>query len=182
MPARDKLVVITRKTALEELVERFNTRDQARFYIEHMGGDFASYQAAHDAYRAAVELLRETLPRGVRTQWIERAFLPTFTFGDSDVVVVLGQDGLVVNTAKYLEGQPVVALNPDPARIDGVLLPFDVRDAGRAIALGLDEGGRESWCNVTMAQAELNDGQRLLAVNDLFVGARTHVSARYRLR
>ena len=33
-----------------------------------------------------------------------------------------------------------------------------------------------------MAQAELNDGQRLLAVNDLFIGARTHVSARYRLR
>ena len=35
---------------------------------------------------------------------------------------------------------------------------------------------------MTMAQAELNDGQRLLAVNDLFIGARTHVSARYRLR
>jgi len=32
-----------------------------------------------------------------------------------------------------------------------------------------------------MAQVVLNDGQRLLAVNDLFVGARTHVSARYRL-
>jgi len=33
-----------------------------------------------------------------------------------------------------------------------------------------------------MAQVLLNNGQRLLAVNDLFVGARTHVSARYRLR
>ena len=42
MAAHDKLVIVTRKTALEELVERFNTRDQARFYIEHMGGDFAS--------------------------------------------------------------------------------------------------------------------------------------------
>jgi NAD kinase len=182
MAAYDKLIMVTRKTALEELVERFNTRDQARFYIEHMGGDFASYQSAHDAYRAAVEVLREALPRGVRTQWIERAFLPTFTFGDSDVVVVLGQDGLVVNTAKYLEGQPVVALNPDPARIDGVLLPFDVRDAGRAIGLVLALDGRPCFSDVTMAQAELNDGQRLLAVNDLFVGARTHVSARYRLR
>jgi NAD kinase len=179
MAAYDKLVIVTRKTALEELVERFNTRDQARFYIEHMGGDFASYQAAHDAYHAAIEPLRKALPRGVRTQWIERAFLLTFTFGDSDSVIVLGQDGLVVNAAKYLDGQPVVALNPDPERIDGVLLPFDVRDAGRAIALAL-EGG-ESCCDVTMAQAELNDGQRLLAVNDLFVGARTHVSARYRL-
>ena len=64
------------------------------------------------------------MPRGIRIQWIERAFLPTFTFGALDVVVVLGQDGLVVNAAKYLDGQPVIALNPDPERVDGVLLPF----------------------------------------------------------
>ena len=32
-----------------------------------------------------------------------------------------------------------------------------------------------------MAQADLNDGQTLYAVNDLFLGARTHVSARYRI-
>jgi hypothetical protein len=32
-----------------------------------------------------------------------------------------------------------------------------------------------------MARAELNDGQSLLAVNDLFIGQKTHASARYRL-
>ncbi|WP_165227844.1 hypothetical protein [Aquisphaera insulae] len=180
MPTRDKLVIVTRKTALEELIERFNTVDQARFYIEHMGGDFAEYQAAHDAYRRAVETLREALPRGLRIQWIERSFLPTFTFGGSDVVVVLGQDGLVVNAAKYLDGQPVVALNPDPARIDGVLLPYGVHRAGEAITRAIRD--EKTWIDVTMAEASLNDGQRLLAVNDLFVGARTHVSARYVLR
>ena len=124
MAASDKLVIVTRKTALEELVERFNTRDQARFYIDHMGGRFDEYQAAHDAYHHALDFLHGAIPRGVRTQWIDRSFLPTFTFGESDVAVILGQDGLVVNAAKYLDGQPVVALNPDPARIDGVLLPF----------------------------------------------------------
>lgn len=182
MPAggRDKLVIVTRKTALEELVERFNTRDQARFYIERMGGGFDGYQQAHDAYRDAAARLRAAIPRGLRVQWIERSFLPTFTFGPSDVVVVLGQDGLVVNAAKYLDGQPVVALNPDPQRIDGVLLPFGVQQAGPAIRRALGDG--EVWREVTMAEAALNDGQRLLAVNDLFIGARTHVSARYRLR
>jgi NAD kinase len=179
MAGRDKLVVITRKTALEELIERFNTRDQACFYIEHMGGNFASYQSAHDAYHAAIAFIRQAIPRGLRVQWIDRSFLPTFTFSDSDVIVVLGQDGLVVNAAKYLNGQPVVALNPDPERIDGVLLPFDFREANPAITLAI--GGKKVWRDVTMAQAVLNDGQRLLAVNDLFVGARTHVSARYRL-
>ena len=180
MTSRDKLVIVTRKTALEELIERFNTRDQARFYIEHMGGDFTGYQEAHEAYHAAAEVLRRTIPQGLRIQWIDRSFLPTFTFSESDVIVVLGQDGLVVNTAKYLAGQPLVALNPDPKRIDGVLLPFHVHDAKQAITRAL--GKKKVWRDVTMAQVWLNDGQHLLAVNDLFVGARTHVSARYRLR
>lgn len=33
-----------------------------------------------------------------------------------------------------------------------------------------------------MAKAVLNDGQTLYAVNDLLIGQKTHVSARYRLR
>jgi NAD kinase len=178
----DKLVIVTRKTALEELLERFNTRDQARFYIEHMGGRFEDYQAAHDAYHQALVSLRANVPRGVRNQWIERSFLPTFTFGDSDVVVILGQDGLVVNAAKYLNGQLVVALNPDPARIDGVLLPFDYHAAHGAIALALSSTEGGFWREVTMAKATLNNGQSLLAVNDFFIGQKTHVSARYQIR
>jgi NAD kinase len=180
MVSRSKVVVITRKTALEELIDRFNTRDQARFYIEHMGGDFTAYQVAHDAYHKALALLQELIPPGLRSHWIDRSFLPTFTFGESDLIVVLGQDGLVVNTAKYLRGQPVVALNPDPERIDWVLLPFGVHEAASAIHQVLS--GEKSWRDVTMAQTRLNDGQHLLSVNDLLVGARTHISARYRLR
>ena len=35
--------------------------------------------------------------------------------------------------------------------------------------------------SVSFAEAKLNDGQKLLAFNDLFIGASTHVSARYRV-
>jgi hypothetical protein len=122
------------------------------------------------------------MPRSVRNQWIDRSFLPTYTFGEADVVVIVGQDGLVVNAAKYLRGQPVVALNPDPPRIDGVLLPFSYGHAADAIALALSGAERRSWREVTMAQATLNDGQSLLAVNDLFIGQKTHTSARYQIR
>ena len=177
----DRIVVVTRKTALEELVERFNTRDQARFYIEHMGGRFDDYQAAHDAYQSAIEYVRGVMPPRVPSQWIDRSFLPTYEFEGTSIVVVLGQDGLVVNAAKYLNDQRVVALNPDPQRIDGVLLPFSYRDASSAIDLAL-LGLRRNWREVTMARAELNDGQSLLAVNDLFIGQKTHASARYRIR
>ncbi len=46
-----KIVLITRKRRLEELIERFNTRSQAKFYIEHAGGDFADYERARDTVK-----------------------------------------------------------------------------------------------------------------------------------
>jgi hypothetical protein len=60
-----------------------------------------------------------------------------------------------------------------------VLLPFDV-DGLRA-ALEQTLAGRARMRSVTLAEAMLQDGQRLLAFNDLFIGAATHVSARYRI-
>jgi NAD kinase len=179
MPACEKIVVITKKTPLEELVERFNTREQARFYIEHMGVSFDEYEAAHAAYGRALATLKAALPRGVRSQIIDRAFLPTFQFGERDLVVTLGPDGLVVNTAKYLSDQPVLALNPDAQRVDGILVPFPVQQASGLLPRAAR--GDYRLKRISMAKAELNDGQTLYAVNDLFIGQQTHVSARYRL-
>lgn len=176
----DKIVLVTRQTRLEGLVERFNTKAQAQFYIEHSGGDWELYEREHAAYHAALAALRQGLSRLARLQQIERAFLPNFVFAESDLVVTIGIDGLVVNTAKYLHGQPLVAVNPDPAHVDGVLLPFDVPAALPVVHRAL--AGQPAVKPVTMAQAALNDGQRLLAFNDFFVGARTHVSARYLIR
>ena len=45
MAGFEKVVLVTRRTRLEELIERFNTRGQARFFIERSGGDFAEYEA-----------------------------------------------------------------------------------------------------------------------------------------
>lgn len=178
--ALDKIVVITKKTALEELIERFNTRAQAHFYIEHLGASFAEYDAAHNAYYRALDAVRDAIPQGVRVQFIERSFLPTFLFGANDLVVTLGPDGLVVNTSKYLTTQPILALNPDLLRVDGILVPFPYADAARLFnAVLQNQFGLE---RISMAQAALNNGQTLYAVNDLFIGARTHVSARYQLR
>ena len=94
-------------------------------------------------------------------------------------VARIGQDGLVANTAKYAVGLPIVAVNPDPQRIDGVLLPFRTDQARAAVRSVLQ--GTAAYREVTLAEALLADGQRLLAFNELFIGNRTHVSARYRL-
>ena len=66
-----------------------------------------------------------------RVQTVDRSFLPNFVFAPEDTVVTLGQDGLVANTLKYLNGQPVVGVNPDPERWDGRLLPFRVGDLAK---------------------------------------------------
>src|SRR5262245_26324721 len=176
----EKLVVVTLKTRLEELVERFNTREQARFYIEHMGLSFAEYDQEHQAYAATLRTLRRQLEGLLpKVQFVERAFLPNFLFTPQDLVVTVGRDGLVVNTAKYLDGQPVVSVNPDPARVDGVLLPFTAATARRGVQRVVE--GRAECHQITMAEVRLNDGQRLLAFNDFYLGQRTHLSSRYRL-
>jgi hypothetical protein len=175
--AYEKIVLVTRKTRLEGLIERFNTIGQARFYIEHSGGQFGLYEQEHATYQAALAELRQGLNGLAKLQVIERGYLPNFVFGETDLVVTIGIDGLVVNTAKYLNGQPLVAVNPDPAHVDGVLLPYNVENAPEAVRKVLK--GSLQVKPITMAEATLNDGQRLLAFNDFFIGARTHVSARY---
>ena len=174
-----KLVIVTRKTRLQELVERFNTRSQAKFYIEHAGGDFADYQREDDSYRSSLEVLRRSLDFEMQQQLVDRALVPTFQFQKQDLVITLGQDGLVANTAKYVGTQPIVAVNPEPGRFDGILLPFPPGQARSAIEKVME--GRERIREVTLAEIRLQDGQRLLAFNDLFIGARSHVSALYRI-
>lgn len=173
----DKIVIVTRRTPLEELTERLNTRAQARFYLEQNGVPFAEYEQADAHYQRAVAALLAQLPRSVKHVRIERALLPSFQFGARDLVVTIGPDGLVINAAKYLDTQPILALNPDPARIDGVLATFGVAEAGAWIGRALR--GDAPVKRVAMARATLNDGQTLDAVNDLFVGRRGHASARY---
>lgn len=176
----EKIVVVTRRTRLERLVERFGTREQAKFYIEHAGGGFADFVAEDDAYRAAISIVRRGLNLGLKLQFIDRSLVPTFLFTEKDVVVAVGQDGLVANAAKYVGAQPIVGVNPDPDRFDGILVPFGAAEAGAVVRRVVD--GRASLREVTLAEARLDDGQRLLAFNDLFIGAATHVSARYRIR
>jgi hypothetical protein len=175
----DKLVIVTRHTRLEDLITRFNTRGQAKFYIEHAGGDFAQYEIEHDAYQRSLAKLHRDLELGMPRQFLDRSLLPTYNFSPRDLVVTVGQDGLVANTAKYVGAQPIVAINPDPDRIDGILIPFRTDDARTVVLKTLEQ--QVTRREVTLAEALLADGQRLLAFNDLFIGASSHVSARYRI-
>jgi hypothetical protein len=173
----EKFVLIVRNTRLDDLIARFNTVDQARFYVEHLGADFSDYQIEDETYKKAIEFTQASLSRHRRVQTVNREFLPNFMFGPNDIVVALGQDGLVANVLKYLDEQPLVGVNPDANRWEGVLLPFTVPELDRVMPDVIAE--KRPLQDVTMAEARLNTGETLCGVNDLFIGPRSHTSARY---
>ncbi len=172
-------IIVRNKTRLEVLIERFNTRAQAKFYIESQGGDFDDYQQEHERFHEALSAIQRQLSTVMKHKLVDRSFVPSFLFSPAHLIIVVGQDGLVANTAKYAGMAPVVAVNPDRTRYDGVLLPYDTGNFLGGVSQVLS--GSAVYKTVRFAEARLNDGQRLLAFNDLFVGASSHVSARYRL-
>lgn len=172
-----KIVIVKRKTRLQELVRKYNTEEQAKFYIEHMGVDFSDYIAEDRRYQTALKRVTDSSERFARVQVIDRDFVPNMIFGTKDIVIAVGQDGLVANVMKYLDGQPLVGVNPDAGRWDGVLLPFEAGELNGLLPRII--AGNYGVRQVTMAEAATKDGQSMLAVNDLFIGCQTHVSARY---
>lgn len=172
-------IIVKNKTRLETLVERFNTKSQAKFYIERMGGNFLDYEMEDEIFHDSLNSLQSQLSKVIKHKIVDRTYLPSYLFSDKNMIVVIGQDGLVANTAKYSQTRPIVAVNPDKQRYDGILLPFDTTNFVGGVENVLSNNYQSR--KVNFAEARLNDGQRLLAFNDLFIGASSHISARYKL-
>ena len=174
-----RVVLVTRETEYEGLLARHGTHAQAAFFLETRGQLVEEVKARHEQVRWARRAVLAGIPMDWRRSQVHRADLDRFLFEPDDTVVVVGQDGLVANTAKYLDGQPVIGINPAPDLYDGVLVPFSSDAAHRLIVAAAAR--RAATQPRTMVEAALPDGQRLLALNEIFVGARTHQSARYQI-
>ncbi|MEL6253821.1 MAG: sugar kinase [Bacteroidota bacterium] len=173
-------IIVKTQTRLETLIQRFNTAAQAKFYLERMGGNFEAYEEEDAVYKESLAKVQQQLSRILKNKIIERSFLPSYIFSEKNLILVLGPDGLVANTAKYAKGIPILGINPDPKRIDGFFLPFQLDTFVQATENTLR--GKSQIVDRSFAEARLNDGQRLLAFNDLFIGASSHVSARYQIK
>jgi hypothetical protein len=202
--SQPNIVIVTRETRLSDLRARWASPSLAKFRIEkahaheedrrrrlrrrepeaalaeaQAAAAFEEYAAEADVYAHRVAEVRAALELGLPVKLLDRQLVPTFDFWNTAVVVVVGQDGLVANTAKYVGDTPIVGVNPDPQRFDGVLLPFGPEHVHDVVQRVL--AGRFKSRRITLAEVNLNDGQRLLAFNDFFVGSASHVSARYTL-
>jgi hypothetical protein len=74
----------------------------------------------------------------------------------------------------------VIGINPDPENVEGTLVRFTRTEFSSV--LSLVEQNRVTADELTLIEARLDDGQVLRALNEMFVGHRSHQSARYRLR
>jgi NAD kinase len=100
-------------------------------------------------------------------------------FSPNECVVALGQEGSAANLAKYLNGQPVLGVTPAPQAYEGILTPHAVTGLAallwRTAAEDFDLSAR------TMDEASGAGAGNLLALNEIFIGHRSHQSARYDL-
>lgn len=179
MSLAPRAVLVHRTTEYEELLARHGTHGQAAFVLAGRGRSVEEVAERHRRNAQALHEVAAALPLRWRRAQVERANLDRFLFGPEDVVVVVGQDGLVANAAKYLSGQPVVGIDTDPGRNPGVLVRHRPRDAAALCRAAVAAGGQVD--PLTMAEAVADDTQRLLALNEIYLGPPGHQTARYHI-
>ncbi|MEU6982241.1 hypothetical protein ABZ946_02275 [Streptomyces sp. NPDC046324] len=181
MSLAPRAVLVHRVTEYEGLLARHGTHGQAEFFLSSRGRSIEDVRRRHERTLRGLAEVAAAVPLSWRQARVERADLDRFLFGPEDVVVVVGQDGLVANAAKYLDGQPVVGIDTDPGRNPGVLVRHRAADAGALLRSAGASAGRTGVDALTMAEAVTDDGQRLLALNEIYLGPPTHQTARYTL-
>ncbi|RVU22885.1 hypothetical protein EOT10_20645 [Streptomyces antnestii] len=179
MTLAPRAVLVHRTTEYEELLARHGTHGQAAFFLSSRGRSVDEVAERHHRTKRALAEVEAAVPLAWRRTRLERADLDRFLFGPEDVVVVVGQDGLVANAAKYLSGQPVVGIDTDPGRNPGVLVRHRAPDAAKLLPAAAS--GRAAADELTMVEAVADDTQRLLALNEIYLGPPSHQTARYRI-
>jgi len=181
MAIAPRVVIAVRRPLYEVLLAEHATHGQAAFFLQQRGQDITPLQRQADHQAAAIGLAVDRLPAGWRWTLVERAEFDRFSFEPTDLVVAIGQDGLVPNLSKYLDEQPVFGIDPNPGPSPQVMAVHRPDDIERFFILAAAGGDLPAEPRV-MAEATLDDGLGLTALNDLFIGHRSHQSARYAIR
>jgi len=170
-----RVLLSTKKTALEYYKERSD-------FLEDMlpAEDLKEVRAGHSAHYASLEHVRKILTdHGID---FCRSYMPYSEYEDfkgKDLIICVGGDGTVLNSAQYvLDETPVLTVRSDKRSV-GTLCEIDAEDFERALEqILLDKFSVEQW---TRAEGRFRD-KRLLALNEIYVGIRHSPSmARYEL-
>lgn len=171
-----RAVVITRPTVYEELLDAHGTHGQARFWLGNRGQRIEPVVESHERHHAALKRVREAVPLAWRQANLDRSDLDRFLFEPDDLVLAVGQDGLVANVARFLDGQRVLGVNPDPTLYDGVLAQHAPDAVGALLTLPASDPAVRK---LTLVEVRTDEGEVLRCLNEVFIGHRSHQSARY---
>lgn len=175
----DRVVIVHKPSRLEELVLQHLTEGAAKFVLESRGQSIESYKEEDANYKAALSEVRRQIPNDLPVTSVTREDLPNFLFRDKDLIVVCGPDGLFANLAKHVGNQPILTVNPDPKNVAGVLMLFPPQAVGDMIAKAQD--GKHQCERLPFVKASIDDDRVIWGINDIFIGRKDHVSARYEI-
>lgn len=173
----NRVVIVTKPSRLEELRLQHLTEGAAAFILETRGQSIETYRLEEVVYEAALTELRRQIPSDIPTTSVSRSELPNFLFRDNDLVIVCGPDGLFANAAKYLGRQPVITVHPDQKTVSGALMLFAPAEVGAIIAKVLE--GKHRCEDLPFVKAVINNDKVVWGINDIFIGRKDHISARY---
>jgi hypothetical protein len=181
MTLSPRVLLVHRRTELTELVQRHGTRGQAAFFLQTRDRHIHDVAARHDGVQTAISAVTAAIPADWRRGVIERDDLPRFSFAAEDIIIAVGQDGLVANIAKYLDGQIVIGINPEPAINPGVLVRHPPDAAAALLSTAAGPHAADHAELRAMVEATTDDGQHLTALNEIYIGQPSHQTARYSL-
>lgn len=177
MPLNPRVVLVSRETEYAALLAKHGTRGQAEFFLSTRGQKITELEVRDALQSRALATAKEAVPADWSFVHVMREDLNRFLFGPEDIVVPIGQDGLVANLAKYLDGQLVIGVSPDLASSEGVLTRHGVDHLPKLLKAAAH---RDVAVQArAMVKASAGEGLSLLALNELFIGHRSHQSARY---
>ncbi len=175
----EKVVVVKKATHLEELLRRHATVSQVKFYLESRGDSFEECKDAHEMYQTSLSKVLSSIPRTTRQQILDKRNLDTYVFGDKDLVVAVGDPGLVANLGKYVGNQPVMSINPDQGRYASTFACGTSESFAQLFSLAMH--GDLPLEALTLAEAKLDNGQIIYGLNEIFLGKPDQTFALYTL-
>lgn len=180
MAANQRVVLLHRMSLYDALLARHATHGQVVFFLKQRGLSVDALYQDHLAQQACMREVNQQIPGTWRYANVERSQLDRFDFLPEDLVVVIGQDGLVPNVSKYLTGQQVIGFDPAcirPGLSQQLMVNHHHTQASQLFKQF--EHAELAIQRRTMLEAQLDDSQCMTALNEIFIGHMSHQSAKY---
>lgn len=180
MSTRQRAVLLHRLSLYELLLARHATHGQVVFFLKQRGLSIDPIYQDHLDQEACIQQINNQVPSTWRYASVERSHFDRFDFLPEDLIIVIGQDGLVPNVSKYLAGQQVLGFDPTCIkRGDSKQVMVNHHFSQASELFNKFEADQLRSEKRTMLEAQLDDSQKIVALNEIFIGHLSHQSAKY---